>query len=125
MAQPVKLSDNLVEDARLAGNAMQRSIAGQVEFWARIGRSVELSLTGEQIAKLANETEKESLHEILSTFEPLQIVTPAKPALAEVAYPQFVPHPTRDGWFLRIEEDGTRVLGKFKGEVFLPQARKI
>ncbi|PIX46733.1 MAG: hypothetical protein COZ06_16555 [Armatimonadetes bacterium CG_4_10_14_3_um_filter_66_18] len=31
MSQPVKLSDTLVLDARVAGEAFQRSIAGQVE----------------------------------------------------------------------------------------------
>lgn len=52
MSQPVKLSDALVLDARLAGEAFGRSIAGQVEFWARLGRSVELLLEGEQVLKL-------------------------------------------------------------------------
>ena len=41
MSQPVKLSDALVLDARLAGQALERSIAGQVEFWARLGRAIE------------------------------------------------------------------------------------
>src|ERR1035438_9156293 len=49
MSQPVKLSDSLVLDARLAGDAMERSIAGQVEFWARLGRSVEVLLEGRQV----------------------------------------------------------------------------
>ena len=52
MSQPVKLSDALVLDARLAGEAMQRSIAGQVEFWARIGRSVETLLDGRRVLDL-------------------------------------------------------------------------
>jgi hypothetical protein len=42
VSQPVKLSGSLVLDARLAGETVERSIAGQVEFWARLGRSVEL-----------------------------------------------------------------------------------
>src|ERR1035441_7237697 len=52
MSQPVKLSDNLVLDARLAGQIEERSIAGQVEFWARLGRSVELLLEGQQVLTL-------------------------------------------------------------------------
>ena len=40
MSQPVKLSESLVLDARLAGDAVERSIAGQVEFWARLGLSL-------------------------------------------------------------------------------------
>src|SRR5260370_31570607 len=52
MSQPVKLSDAVVLDARLAGEAVERSIAGQVEFWARLGRSVELLLGGQQVLAL-------------------------------------------------------------------------
>ncbi len=37
MSQPVKLTDALVLDARIAGEVVERSIAGQVEFWARLG----------------------------------------------------------------------------------------
>jgi hypothetical protein len=52
MSQPVKLSDALVLDARLAGEVLERSIAGQVEFWARLGRAVETLLQGEQALAL-------------------------------------------------------------------------
>ena len=52
MSQPVKLSDALVLDARLAGEVLQRSIAGQVEFWARLGRAVEPLLQGTQALAL-------------------------------------------------------------------------
>ena len=39
MSQPVKVSDALVLDARLMGEVTQRSIAGQIEFWALVGRA--------------------------------------------------------------------------------------
>ena len=41
-----------VLEARLAGEIEERSIAGQVEFWARIGRSVEQLLEGRQVLAL-------------------------------------------------------------------------
>jgi hypothetical protein len=41
MGQPVKLSDTLVLDARLVGEATERSIASQIEFWAKLGRAME------------------------------------------------------------------------------------
>ena len=41
MSQPVKLSDELVLDARLTSKAAERSIAGQIEFWAQLGRAIE------------------------------------------------------------------------------------
>ncbi|EJE6497442.1 hypothetical protein LWQ05_003862 [Salmonella enterica] len=40
----VKLSSQLVEDARSEGAIMNRSISGQLEHWATIGRSLEGAL---------------------------------------------------------------------------------
>ena len=48
MSQPVKLSDALVLDARLTGEIAERSIAGQIEFWSRLGRAIEPILQGAQ-----------------------------------------------------------------------------
>ena len=48
MSQPVKISDALVLDARLTGEVTERSIAGQIEFWARLGRAIEPLLRGDQ-----------------------------------------------------------------------------
>src|SRR6516164_6772743 len=52
MSQPVKLSDSLVLDARLTAEVAQRSIAGQIEFWAGLGRAVEGLLRGREVLAL-------------------------------------------------------------------------
>ena len=52
MSQPVKLSDELVLDARLTGEVAERSIAGQIEFWAQLGRSLEPLLRGDRVFAL-------------------------------------------------------------------------
>jgi len=41
MPSAVKLSDGIVAIARKEATVMKRSIAGQVEYWAELGRSVE------------------------------------------------------------------------------------
>jgi hypothetical protein len=41
MAQSVRLSDTLVKQAKAVGEVMSRSGAGQIEYWARIGRIAE------------------------------------------------------------------------------------
>jgi len=41
MATAIKLTDGFVEMARSEGRVMGRSIAGQVEHWARLGRAME------------------------------------------------------------------------------------
>ncbi|MFZ2315130.1 MAG: ParD-like family protein [Gammaproteobacteria bacterium] len=41
MAQSVRLSDNLIKQAKAVGEAMSRSCAGQIEHWAKIGKIAE------------------------------------------------------------------------------------
>ncbi len=37
----VKLSENIVSDAKIISKALNRSVAGQIEHWARIGKIAE------------------------------------------------------------------------------------
>lgn len=41
MSQPVKVSDEMIEVLRDTAALQQRSIAGQAEYWMRLGRAVE------------------------------------------------------------------------------------
>lgn len=41
MAVNVKLSESLVEQARLHGNVQHRSVPKQIEYWSRIGKVAE------------------------------------------------------------------------------------
>src|SRR5438445_13427447 len=67
MSQPVKVSDQLLLDARLAGKAAERSIAGQIEYWARLGRAVELHLRTAEALRLKSQGEARPLSELLAT----------------------------------------------------------
>lgn len=49
---PVKLSGELVEEARSSANLFRRSLTGQIEHWAAIGRAVEAQLPGDTLARL-------------------------------------------------------------------------
>lgn len=40
MAIALKLSDDLVEDAKTTASAENRSVPRQIEYWARIGKAV-------------------------------------------------------------------------------------
>lgn len=54
MPTAVRVSDNLLNDARLHSKADKRSIAGQIEHWASIGKCAEENpdLTYEQIREI-------------------------------------------------------------------------
>lgn len=69
MSQPVKLSDTLVLDARITGELMDRSIAGQVEFWAQLGRSIEPLLQGDRTLMLRRNAATRPLSDCLATVD--------------------------------------------------------
>lgn len=52
MPQPVKLSDPLINAARTVASDADRSIAGQIEHWARLGRVTERVLSFDESAQL-------------------------------------------------------------------------
>ena len=52
MGQPIKISDDLALAARDEADVCERSIASQVEHWARIGRAVEQVLGHGQLVAL-------------------------------------------------------------------------
>ena len=41
MSRTVKLSEAIVSEAKIMSKAFNRSLAGQIEYWARIGKIVE------------------------------------------------------------------------------------
>jgi hypothetical protein len=122
MSQPVKLSDALVLEARVAAEAQERSIAGQVEYWAKIGRSVSELLNGRVQQRLvANQAEK-SLSEIIETVDKPEGRARLKVYLESRPFPHFEAHPTRKGLLIRVEEDGRRSVGRFRNRQFIEAA---
>ncbi len=41
MATAVKLSDDIISEAKIMSKALNRSMAGQIEHWAKIGKIAE------------------------------------------------------------------------------------
>jgi hypothetical protein len=120
MSQPVKLSDGLVLDARLAGEAVERSIAGQVEFWAKLGRSVDLLLEGPQVLALCRSAEARPLSECLESVDTPEGRLRLEKVLEDRPFPHFAPHADRPGLLVRIEADGKRTVGRFVKRQFVP-----
>jgi hypothetical protein len=119
MSQPVKLSDALVMEARIEGEAMERSIAGQVEFWARIGKSVEGLLTGQQMRVIGREASSEAVLKRLDTVDSVEGRQRVKDYLASQPYPHYFAHSDKKGLLIREEEDGQRTVGRFINREFV------
>ena len=124
MSQPVKLSDGLVLDARLAGEAVERSIAGQVEFWARLGKSVDLLLEGRQAITLCRHAAAQPLSQLIESVDSPAGRKRVAAYLEKQPFPHYEPHPQRKGWLVRIDEDGRRTVGRFVNREFQPERRR-
>ncbi len=118
MSQPVKLSDALVLDARIAGETQQRSIAGQVEFWAKLGRSMELLLEGRQVLTLCQNAGVRPLSEALASVDTFAGRKRVAGLLANRPYPHFEQHSDHSGFLVRTDESGKRTIGRFVNRVF-------
>lgn len=121
MSQPVKLSDALVLEARLAGEAQERSIASQVEFWAKLGRSVESLLNGKQVLALRRTGEATPLSDLVDVIDTPHGREKFRKYLQSEPYPHYEPFPSRKDLLVRIEENGTRTVGRFVNRVFVPE----
>ncbi|MGE3308726.1 MAG: hypothetical protein AB7O66_02060 [Limisphaerales bacterium] len=118
MSQPVKLSDALVLDARLAGEVLERSIAGQVEFWARLGRAIEPVLQGTQAMALCRNGSARPLSACLDSVDSPEGRMRVAAFLQTRPYPHYEPAADSPGLLVRIEADGKRTVGRFVNRQF-------
>jgi hypothetical protein len=120
MSQPVKLSDSLVLDARLTGEIAQRSIAGQIEFWAGLGRAVETVLRGAEVLALQKAGAVRPLSACLEAVDSPEGRARVSKFLQSRPFPHYEAALGQPGLLVRIDADGTRVLGRFVNRRFEP-----
>jgi len=92
-----------VLDARLAAELQERLIAGQVEYWAKLGQAIDLLLNGRQAMALCRAAGSRPLSELVA-----EVGTPAGEEnllafLQTEPFPHFEVHPTQSGYLIRIE----------------------
>ena len=120
MSQPVKLSDGMVMEARIAAETTQRSIAGQVEFWASLGKEMERIMTGGEISKLVQRVSSEELMQRLKEVDQPAGRARLEAYLKTTKFPRYWAHPEESRVFIREEADGTKTVGRFEGRKFIP-----
>jgi hypothetical protein len=120
MSQPVKLSDSLVLDARVVSGVAERSIAGQIEFWANLGRAIEPVLDGARALALARAGRVRPLSKCLDEVDTPAGRTRVSEFLASLPYPHYEPARRAPGVLVRIDADGRRTPGRFVRRRFEP-----
>jgi hypothetical protein len=122
MSQPVKLSDALVLDARLTGDVAERSIAGQIEFWARLGRAIEPLLRGDKALALRRAGDSKPLSECLRSVDSPEGRQRVADHLKSRPYPHYESADS-PGLLVRVESNGKRTVGRFINREFQPVKR--
>lgn len=117
MSQPVKLSDTLVLDARLTAATAERSIAGQIEFWAKLGRAVEPLLQGVQVMALSRAGAVKPISKCLETVDTAEGRRRVAEHLESQPFPHYEQADT-PGLLIHISADGKRTLGRFVNRQF-------
>jgi ParD-like antitoxin of type II bacterial toxin-antitoxin system len=118
MSQPVKISDELILDARLTAEIAERSIAGQIEFWAQLGRAIEPLLEGTRALALRRAGAAVPLSECLASVDSGAGRRRVAEFLESRPFPRYQPVPGSPGLLVRIDVDGTRTVGRFIGREF-------
>ena len=122
MAQPVKISDSLLLDARLTSEVAERSIAGQVEFWARLGRAIEPLVRGDKALALRRSGDVEPLSKILGSVDSKEGRGRVAKYLKSVPFPHYE-QADESGLLVRIDADGRRTVGRFVNRQFQTVAK--
>jgi hypothetical protein len=120
MSQPVKVSDALMLDARVAGEIVERSMAGQIEFWAKIGRALEPLLRGDHVLALCRAGSIKPLSERLESVDSPAGRRRVFEHLKTRPYPHYEAAAKSPGMLVRIEAGGKRTVGRFVNRQFQP-----
>jgi hypothetical protein len=118
MGQPVKISDELIADARRTAAIAERSIAGQIEFWAQLGRAIEPLLEGSRALALRRAGAAVPLSKCLASADSAAGRRRVRKYLESGPFPHYQPVPGSPGLMVRIDGDGTRTVGRFVGRKF-------
>jgi hypothetical protein len=118
MSQPVKLSDELVLSARLNGESLERSIAGQIEFWARLGRAIEPVLQVRQAKALAEAPPPTPVSECVKIVGSEEGDQRLREYLNRRPFPHYEAAPDAPGLLIRTEANGKKTIGRFVNREF-------
>jgi len=131
MGTPLKVSDSLFAVAKEEAQATQRSITGQVEHWARLGRAVEAVLAHQELLTLKQAGEllaplypsaarRREVHELLTEIASSTDREVTKAALRDAGKALYATDPEHPGLIIQVLPDGTRIPGHIENRRFVP-----
>ncbi|PKM46874.1 MAG: hypothetical protein CVV05_00215 [Gammaproteobacteria bacterium HGW-Gammaproteobacteria-1] len=129
-ASPVRLQQDLMEAAVVAGEQLHRSATEQIEYWADLGRRVACVLDPLKLAEIAAGIAIVKVEPAISPpLDPDAVFAVLEhrrergdlaPAVA-TGYPRYQATAAHPGYLEQVAADGTRTVGMFHNGVFIPR----
>jgi hypothetical protein len=126
MPQPVKLPDALIDEARDAARREHRSLAGQIEHCAELGRTLEADLRGGELRSALGRADRASA----GMGEGARLADVFATALSDESRSAFAREradratygtgPAFPGWLVRFERDDSCTPGRLVSREFVP-----
>ncbi|MEO8616425.1 MAG: hypothetical protein ABI600_14875 [Luteolibacter sp.] len=130
IAVAIKDSAELAESARAEANSADRSMTGQIEHWAKLGRAAEAILPAQVASALKRSSgdlqaiEDESIRrKVLEALAAFQVQSPdaLRQKIGIDQQTLFEPDPENPEGIIRITPDGTKTRGVMDGRTFVPK----
>lgn len=126
----IKISSDLASVARAASADADRSLTGQIEHWARLGKAVEpilssvtialLKKSGGDLSAIEDETERARVLAALAMLRKSPPYPESRTSLAARSMPLYEADPANPSGVLQVAANGTRTPGRFVDRVFVP-----
>ena len=120
MGLPLRISDDIVLQAREEAETSERSITGQIEHWVRLGMAVEAVLSHPEARELKRLGKALTLEQAHAFAHGPRGRERARQHLAERTQPLYESDPEHPGALVRVSADGTRTRGRLVNRTFVP-----
>jgi len=128
-ASPVRLEDDLMQAASIAGARLHRSATEQVEYWASLGRQIAAFVDPDVLLKVGAGLARIRVEPTVALpIDPDEVFAAVeadrrtgdlsrKITTASIRYYASVTHP---GYLEKVDENGTHTVGTFRSGIFHP-----
>lgn len=128
-SSPVRLQDELMQAASLAGVRLHRSAAEQVEYWASLGRQISGYVDPDSLLEVAAGLARLKVEPTVAhPIDPVVVFAAVETdrnagdlsnrvTSAAIRYQASVSHP---GYLEQIDDKGSRAVGTFRSGIFTP-----
>ena len=120
MSTPLRLSNELLVEAREASGRFHRSITQQVEHWAQLGRALEAVLSFSSTGKLKDLSQQPGIHSLLDKVETRAGKRKVLDSIKSNKRPVYSADPDNPQGVIQHLPNGRSVRGQFVNRKFVP-----